>query len=35
VIEDEAEIRSTGKHPLVKANDEVVEAEDGEKAIQL
>ncbi len=34
VIDDEEEIRSTVKHHLVKANYEVVEAEDGEKAIQ-
>ena len=34
VIEDEEEIRSTVKHHLLKANYEVVEAEDGEKAIQ-
>lgn len=34
VIDDEQEIRSTVKHHLVKANYEVVEAEDGEKAIQ-
>lgn len=34
VIDDEEEIRSIVKHHLVKANYEVVEAEDGEKAIQ-
>ena len=34
IIEDEEEIRSIVKHHLVKANYEVVEAEDGEKAIQ-
>jgi two-component system chemotaxis response regulator CheY len=34
VIDDEAEIRSTVKHHLVKANYEVVEAADGEEAIR-
>ena len=34
IIDDEEEIRSIVKHHLVKANYEVIEAEDGEKAIQ-
>ncbi len=34
VIDDEAEIRSIVKNHLVKANYEVVEAEDGEDAIR-
>lgn len=34
VIEDEVEIRSIVKHHLVNANYEVVEAEQGEEAIQ-
>ena len=34
VIDDEEEIRNITKHHLVKAGYEVIEAEDGEKAIQ-
>ena len=34
VIDDEQEIRSIVKHHLLKANYEVVEAEQGEEAIQ-
>ena len=35
VVEDEAEIRSIVKHHLVDANYEVVEAEQGEEAIEM
>ena len=34
VIDDEEDVRSIVKHHLVKANYEVVEAKDGEQAIQ-